>query len=168
MSGLSAQADAAARRPDPFSWAVATWDQVRDGIGAEPTAESDSPFRRGRLSRSLDAGLKSAVTAWRNEFAEQLRPLDDLAGPRVAAAEAVYAHLAAACATAADTFEAQLAGYADARVKARANLQAALEACQAATSRPAGSACSAGGRPGAWSNSPTASASSPRSASART
>ena len=145
VSALSEQADAAARRPDPFGWAMSTWDQVRDWIGNEPTVESDSAFRRGRLSRSLDGGLKSAADAWLNEFTEQLRPLDDLAGPRAAAAEAVYAHLTAACGTAADAFEKQLAGFAETRVKARANVQAALEACQS-SSESAGGFSLFGGR----------------------
>lgn len=147
VQALPGQAEAAGRRSDPFSWAVTTWDQARDWIGLEPTSETDSPFRRGRLSRLFDQGVKGAVEAWQNEFAEQLRPLDDIPGPRASATEAVYSQLISACLTAVETFEAQLVTLAQTRQSARLDLQSALESCQNA-SESAGGFSLFGGRTG--------------------
>ena len=129
-SHLADQAEAAARRPDPLTWAVAAWDQCRDLTGNEPTTEADSPFRRGRVSRALDLGLRQASEAWQNELNELLRPLDELPGPRVAVAETVYAHLAAACTAAAQAVETHLHQAGEARQRCRADVQAALDGCQ--------------------------------------
>ncbi len=131
-AGLADAADEAARRTDPGTWAVGVWEQAREWIGQEPTTEADSDFRRGRLSRSLDLGLRKALEAWENELTELLRPLEELSGPRVAAAERVVAELVVACADAVAALEKQLAGLAEGRRKARAEVQAALAAAQGA------------------------------------
>ena len=130
QANLQPQAEVATRRIDPVSWAVAIWDQCRDLVGVEPTTESDSTFRRGRLSRVLDLGLKRSVDAWQNEMTELLRPLEELSGPRIAIAEAVIAQLIAACAAAASSVEHQLENAVIPRQKSRAELQSALESCQ--------------------------------------
>jgi len=135
---LSDQAEAAARRPDPVSWVIETWDQARDWIGLEPTSESDSPFRRGRLSRALDVGLKRSIEAWWNELTELLRPLEDLSGPRAASMDAVYKQLVLACITVADAVEKQLSGLAEQRAKLRLEVHSAMEACQSGLDSGAG------------------------------
>ncbi|MCZ2341144.1 MAG: tubulin-like doman-containing protein, partial [Bacteroidales bacterium] len=147
VQSLAGHAESASRRPDPFSWAVATWDQTRDWIGLEPTTETDSPFRRGRLSRAFDQGVRGAVEAWQNEFTEQLRPLDDIPGTRVAATEAIYGQLMGACLAAVGTFETQLVTLAQTRQAARMDVQSALESCQNA-SESAGGFSLFGGRTG--------------------
>ncbi len=128
-AGLPGQVEAATRRPDPTSWGVAVWDQARDWIGLEPTTDSASPFRRGRLSRALDTGIARAAGAWVNELTELLRPVGELSGSRLAATEAVVAELVAGCATAALALEKQIAAFAEPREKAKADVQSTLEAC---------------------------------------
>ncbi|OWK43898.1 protein kinase domain-containing protein [Fimbriiglobus ruber] len=126
---LARQASDAARTADPPGWAVSAWDQTRDWLGMEATTDADSPFRRGRLSRALDQGLRRSLDAWCNELTELLRPLDELAGPRLAATETIVRQLIAACAEASTATEKQLAGFGDARVRARNDAQAAVEGC---------------------------------------
>lgn len=128
-AGLASQVEPATRRPDPTSWAVGAWDQARDWIGLEPTTDTASPFRRGRLSRALDSGLQRAVGAWVNELTELLRPVGELSGSRLAATEAIVAELVAGCATTALALEKQFTAFVEPREKAKADVQAALEAC---------------------------------------
>ena len=120
----------AARRADPHGWAVAAWDQCRDLFGPDPTTDADSPFRRGRLARALDQGLRRAVDTWRNELTELLRPLNELPGPRLAVAEAVERVIANACAEAAQLLDKQLQADAHARSQAQGAVLDALEACR--------------------------------------
>ncbi len=128
-NNLGEYAENAARRLDPQSWAVAAWDQCRDLVGLEPTTEADSPFRRGRLSRSLDVGLRRAVEAWQNELTELVHPLHEASGARLAVVEQVTAQIVAACAAAAAAMEAQLRATEAPRVKSRNAVTAALESC---------------------------------------
>jgi serine/threonine protein kinase len=129
-NSLGGYAETAARRIDPQGWAVAAWDQCRDLVGLEPTTEADSPFRRGRLSRSLDLGLHRAADAWVNELTELVRPLGECAGPRLAIAEAVVGQVVASATAAAVAMEAQLHAGVEPRVRLRNEVTAALEACQ--------------------------------------
>ncbi len=146
VTTLNSQADAASRRPDPASWAHGTWDQARDWIGGEPTTESDSPFRRGRLSRFLDVGLKRATEAWQNELAERFHDLETLSGARLAAAEAVIAQLVANCNTAITGLEAMLEGMAARRQAAKDEMPGALQGCQQAAEGGGGFSLFGGGR----------------------
>jgi len=134
LASLPSQAEAAASRSDPTGWGIAVWDQTRDWIGLEPTTDIDSPFRRGRLSRTLDLGLKRVLEAWQNELTELLRPLGEISGPRVASTEAVVTQLVAACRAAAMTVDKQLNGLMASRQKAKGEVQNALDNCQAASS----------------------------------
>jgi serine/threonine protein kinase len=127
-TGLTDQVDAASRRPDPSEWAQAIWEQARDWLGLEPTTDTDSSFRRGRLSRALDRGLKKALEAWENELTELLRPLEELSGPRLTASERVIGELVSACSDATAALEVQLTALSETRRKARAEVQAALAA----------------------------------------
>lgn len=129
-AGLADEADAAGRQPNPAAWAPAVWEQAREWVGVEPTTDADSPFRRGRLSRALDLGIKKALEAWENELTELLRPLEELSGPRLAASTAVVAELIAACTEATAAMEKQLDQLAETRRQARAEVQAALAAAQ--------------------------------------
>jgi hypothetical protein len=72
------------------------------------------------------------VDAWQNEMTELLRPLEELSGPRVAAAEGVIQQLIAACSAAIATVEKQQVALVNPRVKARAEVQAALDDCHEA------------------------------------
>lgn len=130
-NGLADQVPAAARRPDAQTWANSVWEHVRDTVGLDPTTEADSSFRRGRLSRALDGGVKKALEAWQNELAELLRPLNDLSSSRLAAQEAVLDALMASVASAADGLDASLRQQAEMRAKAKAEVQTALQALDA-------------------------------------
>ncbi len=130
-AGLSDQVPLASRRPDPQSWAASAWDYVRDSVGLDPTGEGDSSFRRGRISKALDGGVKKALDAWQNELAELLRPLNDLAGGRLATQEYVLTALMASAGQAADGLDTTLRGLADQRAKAKLDVQAALAALDA-------------------------------------
>ena len=130
-AGLAAAADAAGRKPEPTAWAVATWDHTRELLGLEPTTDADSPFRRGKLSKALDAGVKRAAEAWQNEFTERLRVLDDLPGPRTAVMETAVARLLVATQEAAVGGEKRLAGFVEARRAATQEAQSALAGCEA-------------------------------------
>jgi eukaryotic-like serine/threonine-protein kinase len=128
-NNLSNYAETAARRIDPQSWAVAAWDQCRDLVGLDPTTDADSGFRRGRLSRSLDLGLKRAVEAWQNELLELLRPLEEMSGARLAIYEQVLNNVIAACNSAATAMDQQLHASVEARHRARNDVTSALESC---------------------------------------
>ena len=130
MRDVAAQADAGQKRGDPVTWGVAAWDQARDWLGMEPTGESDSAFRRGRLSKSLDAGLRRAVEAWDNELTERIRCLEDLPGPRLGSAEIVVAKLLDTSGGAIGAIEDQLAKLGQKREQAKLSVQSSLEACQ--------------------------------------
>ncbi len=132
VTSLPTQADAATRRPDPASWAHGIWDQCRDWIGGEPTTDADSPFRRGRLSRFLDVGLRRATEAWQNELADRFHELEDLSGSRLSAAEAVIAQLVANCNTAITGLDSMLSSMALKRQAAKEEIPMALQVCQQA------------------------------------
>ena len=129
-NSLTGYAETAARRIDPQTWAVAAWDQCRDLVGLDPTTEADSAFRRGRLSRSLDVGLRRAVEAWQNELTDLIHPLHEVPGARLAVAEQVVGQVVAACAAAAAAMEGQLRASVAPRVKLRNAVTAALDGCQ--------------------------------------
>ncbi len=130
MRDVAQQADAGQKRGDPVTWGVAAWDQARDWLGMEPTSENDSPFRRGRLSKSLDAGLRRAVEAWDNELTERVRGLEDLPGPRLGSAEIVVTKLLETSAGAIATIEDQLEALGRKREEAKLSVQASLQACE--------------------------------------
>ncbi|MGL6075394.1 MAG: tubulin-like doman-containing protein [Fimbriiglobus sp.] len=129
-NNLTQFAENAARRSDPQSWAEAAWDQCRDLVGLDPTAEGDSTFRRGRLSKALDLGLKRSIEAWQNELLELTRPLEEMSGARLAICEQVLTHIVTACRTAAQAMEQQLKGSVEPRHKLRNDVLSALENCK--------------------------------------
>jgi serine/threonine protein kinase len=130
-AGLVESATAASRRPDGTGWAATAWDQARDAVGLDPTTEADSSFRRGRLSKALDGGVKKAVEAWQNELGEMLRPLHEMSGPRLAALDVVYSNLMAMAVQAAEAADGRLRASAEFRGRAKAEVQAALQAVDA-------------------------------------
>jgi serine/threonine protein kinase len=130
-AGAVEQLDPAARRGEGANWATAVWDQAKDLLGLEPTTETDSPYRRGRLSRALDQGVRNAVAAWENELGEMFRSLDEIPGPRLAAAEAALREVGGAFLQAAQVQEQLQQGLAAARAGARQAAQAAADAVQA-------------------------------------
>ena len=131
MRDVADQAEAGQKRGDPVTWGVAAWDQTRDWLGMEPTCEGDSPFRRGRLSKALDAGLRRAAEAWDNELTGRIRCLEDLPGPHLGSAELVIAKLLETSGGAIDSTEIQLKSLGQKREQAKLSAQASLESCQA-------------------------------------
>ena len=125
----SEQIESAHRRGEGANWATAFWDQAKDMLGGEPTAEGDSPYRRGRLSRSLDHGLKNSLSAWSNELTELLRPIEDMNGPRFLAMEHTLRRLGEAFEKAATAQEQLAPKFADARQSCISAVHAALEEC---------------------------------------
>ncbi len=130
MKDVVAQAEAGQKRGDSVTWGVAAWDQTRDWLGMEPTADSDSSFRRGRLSKALDAGIRRAVEAWDNELTERIRGVEDLPGPRLGSAEIVVTKLLDTSVGAIDAMEKHLAALGNKREQAKLAVQSSLEACQ--------------------------------------
>jgi len=129
VQDVTAQVDHASKG-DPISWAVGIWDQARDMLGTEPTSESDSGFRRGRLSKSLDLGLRRAVEAWDNEMTARVKALEELPGPRLGASEIVLERLLMTAAGATETLDNQLAALDPQRERAKVDAQTAVNACQ--------------------------------------
>ncbi len=130
VTEMDRRADAAARTADPVGWTVGIWDAARDWLGMEPTAEADSAFRRGRLSKALDVGLKRAFDAWDKQLTAKLDQLERLPGPRLGTCQIVVEQLAATAAGAAATVNAQLRELAGKRDAARGQAQEALHAVQ--------------------------------------
>ncbi len=132
LIGLEGQVTAAGRHPDAGAWARAVWDQARDLIGTRPTGEQDSTVvRRSRTSKLLDDAVKRVADMWGNEFAEVVRPLEQLPGRRLGAIGLALKKLSAVCAEwaeAADT-RAQQTGVKSRQAKS--DVQAAHDVCQA-------------------------------------
>jgi hypothetical protein len=132
LTGLENQLAAAGRHPDAGAWSRAVWEQARDLIGSKPVGEQDSTVvRRSRTSKALEDAVKRVSEMWGNEFAELVRPLEELPGRRLGAIGTSLKRLAAVCiewANEADAHAQQVG------VKARQvknDLQAAHDLCQA-------------------------------------
>ncbi|AWM38459.1 Tubulin-like protein [Gemmata obscuriglobus] len=131
LNGLEAQLNSTGRRPDAAAWSRAVWEQARDLIGLRPPGEQDSSVRRSRTSKVWDEAVKRVAEMWGNEFEAVVRPLEELPGRRLGAIGSALRRLAVVCgewATAADARTQQL------EVKSRqvrADVQAALDVCQA-------------------------------------
>jgi hypothetical protein len=130
---MSEQAQVVAKKFDPVTWSVNFWDQARDWLGMEPTTDSDSNFRRGRLSKSLDLGLRRAVEAWTNEISDHIKEIEDLPGPRLGATETVLIQLLDTAAGATETLDEQLRVLAQKREQAKMEAQIAINASQTHT-----------------------------------
>lgn len=134
LASLSEQVDPVAKQSDGVAWSAIAWEQARELIGLEPTNETDSPYRRGRLSRMLDSGIKNARRAWQNELTELVRPLTEIHGPRLFATATTLERVKDAMNAAAVVAEQQAAGMVDKREKSHAAVKAAYDACQGLTS----------------------------------
>ncbi len=130
LNEAAAQAESLGKRGDPVAWAVGVWDTARDWLGTEPTSEADSAFRRGRLSKSLDQGLRRAIEAWDNELTARLHALEEIPGPRLGAAAVVLERLIETAAGAIDTMERKQEEIAPKREQAKLDVQLALAALQ--------------------------------------
>ena len=144
LHGLEGQIEVNGRRTEAGPWSRSAWDQAREFIGTRPASELDSTVRRGRLSKALDEGVRRVAEAWGNEFSELTRPLEDDPGHRIAAVEAALQRIAALSEDAAVTVDKKLHQYGVKVRQARADVQAALDACQAGS----GSFSFFGGRSG--------------------
>ncbi len=144
LSGLDWQVGTAGRHPDARAWSHTVWEQARDLIGARPNGEGDSSVRRSRTSKLLEEAVKRVAKMWGNEFAEVVRPLEEVPGRRLGAIGTALAKLAAVCndwATAADARVQQVAVKAR---QAKSDVQSAHDVCQAGS----GSFSFFGGRSG--------------------
>ncbi len=124
------QLEIAAKKNDAANWSTTVWEQMRELIGLEPTIETDSPYRRGRISRMLDRGIASSTKAWENEFIELFRPVYQIRGPRLYAAAASLEKVILALNSAAITQEDKIVAMADRRFKAFEAAEYALKQCQ--------------------------------------
>ncbi|MGL4420927.1 MAG: tubulin-like doman-containing protein, partial [Gemmataceae bacterium] len=130
---LMDQTDAVARQENGAVWAINVWDYAKDMVGLEPTTEGDSSYRRGRFSKALDPGLRTALGAWENELLAMLRPIDEMAGPRLPASDSVLRTLIAAFTAAIHACEEQGKKLQRERQDILVTVQSALEACQTDT-----------------------------------
>ena len=124
------QADSCGKIADPVGWAVGVWDAARDWLGMEPTGELDSAFRRGRLSKTLDIGLRKACELWESELSGRLRDLERMNGTRLGSAQIVIERLLDTAGGAVGTIEAQMQGLAVQREQAKVLAQEAVQAVQ--------------------------------------
>jgi hypothetical protein len=131
LHGLEGQLEAGGRRAESGVWSRGAWDQAREFIGTRPTSDLDSTVRRGRLSKALDEGVRRVADAWGNEFAELTRQLEEEPGHRLAAVETALRRLAEVCDDAAAAIDARVQQFGVKVRQARADVQAALDACQA-------------------------------------
>ena len=118
------------RKPDPIGWAIGIWDTARDWLGMEPTSETDSGFRRGRLSKQLDHGLRRAFDSWDAELTARIRRLEKMPGPRLGATQTVITQLVASAGGAMATMESQLQELAWKREAAKVAVQEAVTNAQ--------------------------------------
>ncbi|MCI0702978.1 MAG: protein kinase [Planctomycetia bacterium] len=131
LTGLEGQITAAGRRPDAASWSRSVSDQARDLMGVRPSGEQDIAVRRSRTAKMLDDAIKRLAEAWGNEFAEVVRPLEELPGHRLGAVACAYKKLVAVCSEWANGADARVQQVAVKARQAKADVQAALDACQA-------------------------------------
>lgn len=131
FADLGDQLEISAKQNEGIAWSSAAWEQTRELIGWEPSDETDSPYRRGRISRMLDRGIAGASKAWENELTELLRPLYGVSGARLFAASAALEQVVGAMNSAAVTLEEKLVAMADRRSRIREAGEAALGGCQA-------------------------------------
>ncbi len=122
--------DAGGPKGDPVGWAVGVWDSARDWLGMEPTTDADSGFRRGRLSRTLDAGLRRASEAWDDQLTQRVKKLEHMPGPRLGSAEVVLAKLVQTASGAITSMETQLSDLNWKREAAKVAVQDAVTAAQ--------------------------------------
>lgn len=131
LTGLEGQVAATGRHPDAGAWARAVWDQARDLIGTKPIGETDSTVRRSRMSKLLEEAVKRVAEMWGNEFAEVVRPLENLPGRRLGAIGVALKKLSAACAEWAEAADARAQQVAVKSRQAKSDVQAAHDVCQA-------------------------------------
>ncbi|WP_149110762.1 tubulin-like doman-containing protein [Limnoglobus roseus] len=131
LASLTEQVDPVAKQNDGAAWSAVAWEQARELIGLEPTSDTDSPYRRGRLSRMLDSGIRNARRAWENELTELVRPLGEIHGPRLYALSTTLERVMGAMNSAAIVAEQQAAAMVDRREKSLTAVKAAYETCQA-------------------------------------
>lgn len=127
---LNDQIDLAVKQRETSTWAASAWEQTRELLGWEPTLDSDSPYRRGRISRMLDRGIQGAVKAWENELNELIRPLYSINGARLFAASTALEQVIGAMNSAAIAQETQLANFVERRLRALEAAESALANCQ--------------------------------------
>lgn len=131
LTGLEGQVAGSTRHPDAGAWARAVWEQARDLIGVKPTGENDSTVRRSRTSKLLEEAIKRVAEMWGNEFAEVVRPLEQLPGHRLGAIGLALKKLAATCAEWAEAADARAQQIAVKSRQAKSDVQAAHDVCQA-------------------------------------
>ena len=131
LTGLEGQINVAGRHPDAGAWSRGVWEQARDLIGTRPTGEQDSSVRRSRTAKLLEDAVKRVAEAWGNEFAEVVRPLEQLPGHRLGAIGTALTRLIAVCTEWGDAAAARAAQFASKARQAKSDVQSAHDVCQA-------------------------------------
>jgi hypothetical protein len=107
------------------------WEQARDLIGTRPTGEQDSTVRRSRTAKMLEEAIKRVAEMWGNEFAELVRPLEELPGRRLGSIGTAFKKLAALCSEWAEAADARAQQLAMKAQQAKSDVQSAHDVCQA-------------------------------------
>ncbi len=131
LTGLEGQIAGVGRHPDAGAWSRAVWEQARDLIGTRPTGEQDSTVRRSRTAKILDDAVNRVAEMWGNEFAEVVRPLEELPGRRLGAIGTALNRLAAVCTEWATAAAARAQQVAVRARQAKSDVQSAHDVCQA-------------------------------------
>ena len=131
LTGLEGQVAGVGRHPDAGAWSRAVWEQARDLIGTRPTGEQDSTVRRSRTAKILDDAVARVAEMWGNEFAEVIRPLEELPGRRLGAIGTALNRLAVVCTEWATAAAARAQQVAVKARQAKSDVQSAHDVCQA-------------------------------------
>ncbi len=106
LSVLEEQSHQSVAQESPASWARQALHRVEDLIGAAPDLESDTSWRRSRVSRALCNATQKFAAEWDERLSSAAFKLMDQTGCRIAAAEAGLQRFTRYCD---DAFEAQRA-----------------------------------------------------------
>jgi hypothetical protein len=126
---LEEQFTHAAGMPDPGPWTRQAMDQIREWVGLKTSTDPDSVFRSSRITRALSQGVQVAAEQWERKLRGHALELVEFPGRRLANAEAALARMAQFCAEAAEARQRAVLEETARTMQARADLQAALEAC---------------------------------------
>jgi serine/threonine protein kinase len=115
---------------DPGLWAREAMDQVREWVGVHSGSDAESLFRKSRLSRQLAEGCRILAERWDQHLSSVVAHLMEQPGRRLAVAETAFRRMSQFFAEAAIAQRGLVQQQGRRTQQARAELQAALEACQ--------------------------------------
>lgn len=115
---------------DPGPWTREAMDRVREWIGVHSGSDAESLFRKSRLSRQLAEGCRLLAERYDQHLSNVVAHLMEQPGRRLAVAEIAFRRLSQFCAESAIAQRGLVQQQGRRTQQARAELQAALEACQ--------------------------------------